>query len=163
MACNPSTSYDVHVLAETGDSRPAWRLILPAARQAPGLARRATREVLTSWQVAHLTEPALLIVSELVTNSVKHSKGSLVLLQIQTTGTRLRIEVHDADPRWPQPCRPTGRDESGFGLVLVNALADKWGVCDCATGKAVWAELETGQLSQAGAVPGRGRQGEGDQ
>ena len=143
MACKLSTSHDAYYPAETGDSRRAWHLTLPMARQAPGLAREATREVLTSWQVAHLAEPALLIVSELVTNSVKHSQGSLLLLQMRATGTGIRIEVHDADPRWPQPCAPTALDESGFGLVLVNALADKWGVCDNATGKAVWVELET--------------------
>jgi anti-sigma regulatory factor (Ser/Thr protein kinase) len=163
MACNLKTSHDAYYPAETGDSRRAWHLTLPMARQAPGLAREATREVLTSWQVAHLTEPALLIVSELVTNSVKHTKETLVILQIQTTGTRLRIEVHDADPRWPQPCTPTGRDESGFGLVLVNALADEWGVCDSGTGKAVWAELETVQLSRTRAESGLGRPGEGSQ
>jgi anti-sigma regulatory factor (Ser/Thr protein kinase) len=143
MACELSTSHDAHHLAGTGDSCRAWHLTLPAVRQAAGLARRATREVLASWQVAHLTEPAVLIVSELVTNSVEHSQGSLLLLQMQARGTRLRIEIHDADPRWPQPCTPTGLDESGFGLVLVNALADEWGVCDNATGKAVWVELET--------------------
>ena len=143
MACKLKTSHDAYYPAETGDSRRAWHLTLPMARQAPGLARAATRQVLTSWQVAHLAEPALLIVSELVTNSVKHSQGSLLLLQMQATGTGIRIEVHDADPRWPQPCTPTALDESGFGLVLVNALADKWGVCDNATGKAVWVELET--------------------
>jgi anti-sigma regulatory factor (Ser/Thr protein kinase) len=146
MACNPSTSYDVRDSAQTADPCRTWRLTLPAAGQAPGLARRATGEVLISWQVAHLTESAVLIVSELVTNSVKHSDGSLLVLQLQTTGTRLRIEVHDADPRWPQPCTPAELDESGFGLVLVNALADRWGVCESATGKAVWVELETGCL-----------------
>ena len=143
MAGKLRTSHDAYYPAETGDSRRAWHLTLPMARQAPGLARAATREVLTSWQVAHLAESALLIVSELVTNSVKHSQGSLLRLQMQATGTRIRIEVHDADPRWPQPCTPAALDESGFGLVLVNALADKWGVCDDATGKAVWVELET--------------------
>ena len=150
MACNLSTSHDAaqpssgqRRPAETGDSCRAWQLALPMASQAPGLARRATREVLASWQVAHLSEPALLIVSELVTNSVKHSRGSLLLLQMQDTGTRLRIEVHDADPCWPQPCTPTAASESGFGLVLVNALADTGGVCDNATGKAVWVELKT--------------------
>src|SRR3984885_13382807 len=142
MACKLSKSHDAGHSPRTGDPCRAWQLTLPMASQAPGLARRATREVLASWQVAHLSEPALLTVSELVTNSVKHSRGSL-LLQMQDTGTRLRIEVHDADPCWPQPCTPTAASESGFGLVLVNALADRWGVCDNATGKAVWVELET--------------------
>lgn len=145
MAFKLSTSHEAHDPAEAGGSCRAWHIVIPAARQAPGLARRATGEVLTSWQIAHLAESAVLIVSELVTNSVKHSTGSLLRLQMQITGTWLRIEVHDADPRWPQPSTPTGLDESGFGLVLVDALADRWGVCDNATGKAVWAELETGR------------------
>jgi serine/threonine-protein kinase RsbW len=143
MAGKPSASYDARDPAKPEDSCQVWQLTLPAARQAPGLARKATRDVLTSWQIAHLSEPAVLIVSELVTNSVRHSQGSMLLLRLQTTGTRLRIEVHDADPRWPQPCTPTELDESGFGLVLVAALADEWGVCDNATGKAVWVELDT--------------------
>ena len=142
MAGKPSASYDVRDPAEPGDSCRVWHLTLPAARQAPGLARKVTGDVLTSWRVAHLSEPAVLIVSELVTNSVRHSQGSWLLLQLQTTGTRLRIEVHDADPRWPRPSAPAELDESGFGLVLVNALADEWGVCDHATGKAVWVELD---------------------
>ena len=143
MAYKLNTSHDAYHFAQTGESYRAWHLTLPLVSQAAGLARTATREVLTSWQVAHLAEPAVLIVSELVTNSVRHSGGSLLLLQMQATRTGIRIEVHDADPRWPQPATPAELDESGFGLVLVDALADKWGVCDNATGKAVWAELET--------------------
>ena len=131
-----------------GDSHWAWEMSLPAAEQAPALARQATREVLASWRVAHLEETALLFVSELVTNAVRHAAGggSMLILRLEAAGTSLRIEVHDADPRWPQPCTPTAASESGFGLVLVSALADTWGVCDNATGKAVWVELETGSL-----------------
>ena len=115
MAREPGMSIDVHDPAGRPDSCRAWRLTLPAARQAAGLARGATREVLTSWQVAHLAEAAVLIVSELVTNAVKHTSGSLLLLQMQTTGSRLRIEVHDGDPRWPQPCTPQGWANQGSG------------------------------------------------
>jgi hypothetical protein len=39
---------------------------------------------------------------------------------------------------------PAGLDESGFGFVLVEALAGKWGIRETATGKAVWAELDAG-------------------
>ena len=75
---------------------------------------------------------------------MRHARhaGSLAL-RLETTGNGLRIEVHDADSRWPQPGTPTGLDESGFGFVLVDALTDKWGVSDTALGKAVWAELGT--------------------
>ena len=122
----------------------AWQLWLPAAGQAAGLARQATREVLQSWQLGHLEETAVLLVSELVTNSVRHARNAGELaLRLETTGHGLRIEVHDADSRWPRAGTPAGLDESGFGLVLVAALTDKWGVSDTRLGKAVWAEVGT--------------------
>ncbi len=125
---------------------PSWgrQLTLPAAEQAPALARQATRQVLTSWQVAHLEETAVLLVDELVTNVVRHARTtSAMILRFETAGTCLRIEVQDADPRRPRPRTPAGLDESGFGFVLVESLADKWGVRDAPRGKAVWVELDT--------------------
>ena len=82
-----------------GDSNWAWEMSLPAAEQAPALARQATREVLASWRVAHLEETALLFVSELVTNAVRHTAcgGSILILRLEAAGvgglrcSRLRI------------------------------------------------------------------------
>jgi anti-sigma regulatory factor (Ser/Thr protein kinase) len=116
------------------------QITLPAADQAPGLARLATREALALYQMAHVAETALLLVSELVTNSVRHASTG-VALRLEITETWLRIEVHDAEPRGPQLRTPGVLDESGFGLVIVDALATKWGVYETAAGKAVWAEL----------------------
>lgn len=117
---------------------------LPATVQAPGLARQAIRETLPSWQLAYLEESALLLVSELVTNAVRHARNEdrMIALRLETTAGGLRIEVHDGDSRWPQPGTPDSLDESGFGFVLVEALASTWGVTDLAVGKAVWAELD---------------------
>ncbi len=124
-------------------SRWAWEMTLPAAGHAPGYARQATREVLASRHVTQVEETAVLLVSELVTNAVRHAStgGSMLVLRLEAAGTSLRIEVHDADPQWPRPVIPGGLDESGFGFVIVDALATKWGVSSTATGKAVWAEL----------------------
>ena len=135
-----------------GTSRWVWEMALPATEHAPGLARQATRKVLTSWHVAHLEETAVLFVSELVTNAVRHARtgGSMLVLRLEAAGTSLRIEVHDTDPRWPQPGTPTELDESGFGFVIVDALANKWGVRETAQGKAVWAELDTRPGHQPG-------------
>jgi serine/threonine-protein kinase RsbW len=118
---------------------------LPPTERAPGLARQATHEALPSWQLAPLEETALLLVSELVTNAVRHARngGRMIALRLETTPGGLRIEVHDGDPRRPQPGIPDDLDESGFGFVLVAALASKWGVTASAGGKAVWAELDT--------------------
>lgn len=119
-------------------------MTLPAADHSVRLARHATRVVLTAWRLAHMEETAVLLVSELVTNSVRHARGTEVIaLDLHAARTWLRIEIQDTDRNWPQPRLPEGFDESGFGFVLVDALAAKWGVRETETGKAVWAELDT--------------------
>jgi len=120
------------------------RLTLPAAPQAVRLARRATRDALAAWLLGDLAETAVLLVSELVTNAVLHARDTgTVTLKLTSAGPWLRIEITDADPRWPRqrPLDPFA--ESGFGFVLVDALASKWGVRPTPPGKTVWAELDT--------------------
>jgi anti-sigma regulatory factor (Ser/Thr protein kinase) len=125
-------------------------MTLPTVDHAVGLARSATRIALDAWRLAHLEETAVLLVSELVTNAVLHARDTrTITLRLEAAGTLLRIEVRDADPRWPQPRSPDGFDESGFGFVLVDYLAAKWGVQETATGKAVWAELGARESSIA--------------
>ena len=135
-------------------------MALPSAPRAAGLARQEARDALASWGLERLEDIAVLLVSELVGNAVQHARhgGSELRLRMTDTGRWLRIEVSDADPRPPQfQCRP-GLDESGFGLVLVDALAAKWGVDQAATGKTVWAELGTRQADACDGPPLRTRQ-----
>ena len=124
-------------------------LTLPAAGRAPWVARQVTRETLAAWRVGHLEETAVLLISELVTNAVRHARpGRLAMaLYMEADGERLRIEVHDADPHEPRQRAPGALDESGFGLLLVEALAGKWGVRQTVTGKAVWAEVDVRQVA----------------
>ena len=126
----------------------AFCVTLPVHGLAAGLARQATHDTLTAWGLNHLEEMAVLLVSELVGNAVRHASNGLVLeLGLETYGTWLRIEVLDADPQPPEPRTPDTLDESGFGFVLIEALADKWGVRPITAGKAVWAELDIGASS----------------
>ncbi len=121
------------------------QLPLPPSGRAPGLARQAARDALAAWRLEELTDTAVLLVSELVTNAIQHASagGSAIVLRLETAGGWLRIEVHDPDPGEPTPRPLAGLEESGFGLVLVDTMADKWGVRQTANGKAVWAELDT--------------------
>lgn len=131
-----------------GRDQALW-VTLPAAARAAGLARQEVRDALGRLGLCHLEDTAVLLVSELVSNAVQHAQhgGSELELRVADTGTWLRIEVSDADPRPPQPHIPAGLDESGFGFVLVEALAAKWGVDQTAAGKTVWIELDTGRAS----------------
>ena len=118
-------------------------MTLPAESHSVRLARHAAHVILDAWRLAHVEETAVLIVSELVTNAVRHAAGTDVIeVDLHATRTWLRIEIQDTDRRWPQPRVPGGFEESGFGFVLVDALAATWGVRDTKTGKAVWAELD---------------------
>jgi len=122
----------------------ARQIPLPAAERAPGLARQATRDAVTAWRVTDVEETAVLLVSELVTNAVRHARAGTpaVALRLELAGAFLRIEVHDADARVPQPRTPGALDGSGFGLLLIAAMSDKWGVRQTKTGKAVWVEID---------------------
>jgi anti-sigma regulatory factor (Ser/Thr protein kinase) len=125
-----------------GEQSQAFAVVLPVHPLAAGLARQATHDSLCDWGLEQLEEAATLLVSEMVSNAVRHARGGLVLgLGLEASDSWLRIEVVDADPVLPTPRTPDALDESGFGFVLIEALADKWGVRSTGDGKAVWAEL----------------------
>ncbi|MDQ1017275.1 anti-sigma regulatory factor (Ser/Thr protein kinase) [Streptomyces afghaniensis] len=123
---------------------------LSATRRGARLARLLAAEQLRSWELPF--DPARLIVAELATNAALHGRvpgRSFRLGLIVTAPATLRIEVTDArGEQLPTRARGTAGAESteaGHGLVLVEALADRWGV---RTGpvpcKTVWAELDLG-------------------
>lgn len=128
--------------------RRTWTVILPSSAQAPAVARRSAGDLLRYWGLGHVEDIALLVISELVTNAVlhAHASGGSPELHLYADGAWLRIEVHDTDPRPPQPRTPAGLDEAGRGLLLIEAITDQWGVYGTATGKAVWAVLRLTQV-----------------
>ncbi|MDQ0941781.1 ATP-binding protein [Streptomyces sp. V1I1] len=107
-----------------------------------GLARVELRKAL-AWGLAEIEDTALVVLSELVTNAVRHahvSPGREIETRFQLAGEDLRIEVHDDADEWPRKHVAAGDSECGRGLVLVSVLADRWGVGERGgSGKAVWA------------------------
>ncbi len=109
-----------------------------------GQARSELRRTLEAWHLTELSERAELVLSELLTNAVRHANvphGREIETQFARTDAGLRIEVHDANETWPVVKEPTDEAESGRGLALIAALTgDRWGVIDRAgVGKRVWA------------------------
>jgi len=93
----------------TGTTRRHLLLPLPASGQPVRRARQVTREVLTAWRLTHMEETAVLLVSELVTNAVRHAMSTdAITLELRVVQTWLRIE-------------------SGSEFALVDCLAGKWG------------------------------------
>ncbi|MFJ3303697.1 ATP-binding protein [Streptomyces sp. NPDC086549] len=105
-------------------------------------ARRALRELLRHWGKPGRSEIAELLTSELVTNALVHTDHDAVLTAV--VGPRgLRVEVRDFVARRPRMSVPNADDGThGRGLVLVQSLADAWGVRAHGVGKSVWFELD---------------------
>src|SRR5205085_1114031 len=81
-----------------------------------------------------------LITTELVTNAVAHARTPFTVT-IDLAGQRLRVEICDGCTAQPVIQRaPTETDIGGRGLLIVAALADRWGVESEVDGKSVWFE-----------------------
>ncbi|KUJ64157.1 hypothetical protein ACZ90_61215 [Streptomyces albus subsp. albus] len=89
-----------------------------------------------------LAETAELLLSELVTNAVRHGRvprGREIGVRSALSGGELRVEVADVSDSQPQMRESGDGDERGRGLLLVDSLADKWGVSRRGViGKTVW-------------------------
>jgi len=104
-------------------------------------ARRFAERTMTDWAVdGDRFETARLLVSELVANAVTHAETD-VTLQLDLTPARLRGEVRDRADGEPRARQPQPDDPTGRGLMIVEALADRWGVESSPPGKTVWFEL----------------------
>ncbi|MBV2356021.1 SpoIIE family protein phosphatase [Streptomyces sp. J2-1] len=107
-------------------------------------ARQHLRELLHDWASAEQVDSAVLLVSEMITNVLVHTDADALLLAEVTGergGRRLRVEVTDAGDDLPHKRRPGELASSGRGLVLIELLADEWGVDPRGEGKSIWFRL----------------------
>jgi anti-sigma regulatory factor (Ser/Thr protein kinase) len=127
-------------LTERGVHTVSWDLDADTAGVAT--ARRLTKEALSRWGCDGLIDDAQLVVTELVTNAILHSKSDCTVT-IDLGAQKLRIAVTDNGNGVPEPQPFDLTREGGRGLLIVATLADAWGVIpeDGAAGKTVWAEL----------------------
>ena len=140
----PPASYTAHdtIAIEDGAAERS-RLFVPAP-SAVGAARRFLASTLTDWGADTVLPDALVVVSELATNAIKHA-SSPFLVALRRTGAHVRISVQDVSQKPAQPRHASLEATGGRGLDLVAKLSADWGVRSDADGKFIWADLALSQ------------------
>ena len=130
---------------DTEGDRAEWTF--PADPGAVRAARTAVRGRLRDWNLDSVADITTLLVSELVTNALRHATGPIGVRLVRPAGLGdvLLVEVSDPLPDPPRKRVAHPDDESGRGLQLVAHSSRRWGTRPGETGKTVWFEL---------AVPG---------
>ncbi|MEU3710744.1 ATP-binding protein [Streptomyces catenulae] len=121
---------------------PVYSESLPRAAASVRHSRLLISAGLTTWGLDTLVSDATQITAELVSNAVQHTSSSMIRVAVERPSlTRVRLTVSDRSRRQPTLREPDTDAESGRGLVLVMALAERWGTENRRWGKIVWAEL----------------------
>jgi len=118
------------------DSYASWTFApkLTSVREA----RSVLAEPMKRWGLEDLIPTTELLVSELVTNAVRYSRGPVTLRLVNERA--LVCEVLDSSAALPRLRQANGEDENGRGLQVVRQLAKRWGARRTPTGKVVWCE-----------------------
>ncbi|CAL9519497.1 hypothetical protein SUDANB176_03822 [Streptomyces sp. enrichment culture] len=141
-----------------GAQPPVRRTVMTVAQAEPERvadARQQLRELLHDWPDEDQKDSAVLLLSEMLTNVLVHTDTD-ALLVTDVTGEpgerQIRVEVTDTGDDLPHKRRPGEMASSGRGLMLIELLADAWGVAPRGEGKSIWFELyETDGAGPGGA------------
>jgi anti-sigma regulatory factor (Ser/Thr protein kinase) len=137
----------------TGRIGPARNLSAVESHRLPGTlasankARRLVEDFLDRVHHSHLVDAATLVISEIVTNAVRHGHPPVHLDLAWLTGDRpaLRVDVHDHGhvTRRPEPTGPEDTAECGRGLFIVESMTDRWSLAPHPVhGTHAWFEIE---------------------
>jgi anti-sigma regulatory factor (Ser/Thr protein kinase) len=113
---------------------------LPVDPRSVAAARRLLRSALDGHHQA-VIEDAILMISELVTNAVRHARAAVLVLVTDHHHT-VHVSVTDDNPTLPVAGEPEHRSTSGRGLGIVDTLADRWGIIPTSDGKTIWFEID---------------------
>lgn len=129
-------------MAEPGLARRHAGLSLASGPEIVPAARQFVLDCLATWRLRpEISSDAALLVSELVTNALRHGPPP-VYLDVALHADRIRISVADSSRVQPRPLRVETWSESGRGLALLDATAAAWGIDVQPPGKWVWCELD---------------------
>jgi anti-sigma regulatory factor (Ser/Thr protein kinase) len=115
---------------------------LTTGLSAPAQARTEVRAAICAWGLPVDESVAALLISELVSNAIRHETGPTIVLDVSRACGRLRVDVHDTSDALPTPMEVPTDGEAGRGLLLVASLSDEWGFYRTPVGKAVYFTLD---------------------
>ncbi|MER7763302.1 ATP-binding protein [Streptomyces sp. NPDC097619] len=148
-AVRPLTAPEVEqgpgVLELHGDPSQDW-VTLPSCPESARTARRLTQAVLVrEWGLSgQVVEYAVLLVSELVGNAVRHTGARSFGLRLRRRRDWIRVDLRDPSRGLPCLLPVAELDVSGRGLMLVDKLSDRWGADLEPRGKTTWFEMRVG-------------------
>ncbi|KOX00482.1 PAS/PAC sensor protein [Streptomyces sp. NRRL B-1140] len=120
------------------DARQVATWAVPADPSAVAQTRKDVVAQMERWGLSDAVFVTELVVSELVTNAIRHAEPPVQLRLIHDTN--LICEVSDGGTTAPHLRRARTYDEGGRGLLLVAQLTERWGTRQSSTGKTIWAE-----------------------
>ncbi|MFB6558977.1 SpoIIE family protein phosphatase [Streptomyces sp. NPDC056400] len=129
---------------------PLQQRLEPGDTKAPALARHLIRAAVAAWGARHRADEIELAADELMTNALVHTDGGGHVSMRLTAQGRIRIEVEDGSSALPRRREAGDWAVSGRGLMLVDRLADEWGVEPRGGGKCVWCEFALAAPEDAG-------------
>ncbi|MCC9311285.1 ATP-binding protein [Kitasatospora sp. RB6PN24] len=104
-------------------------------------ARRLVDGTLRDWGLRELTDSVRLLVSELVTNAVRHTGCTRIVVRLTRDGRTVQVSVQDFSCALPVLIQAGLNEERGRGMALVDRVSDRWGVDLKPFGKVVWAQV----------------------
>jgi anti-sigma regulatory factor (Ser/Thr protein kinase) len=160
MAAVASGSSALAPVVPVPSATPGWTAFPRIAMRTPGIepesvsaARRFTVQTMARWGVAERGDDVAIVVSELLSNALRHGLPSLrdprpdrpIRLGLVHSGPSLMCAVADPSDQLPVPREAGWLDESGRGLHVIASLSDQWGSCMARgrPGKVVWATFAT--------------------
>ncbi|WP_258563217.1 ATP-binding protein [Streptomyces phytophilus] len=121
----------------------AYSAILPRTEASVARARRLVTTSLRAWSLEAGNADVCLVMSELVTNAVRHARLEVVHVKVSRLGPcRVRVAVVDRSRSMPRLVRAGVGDESGRGLAAVAGCSAAWGAEAVPWGKRVWADVD---------------------
>jgi anti-sigma regulatory factor (Ser/Thr protein kinase) len=120
----------------------------PPVPESAAAARQLASRALDDWGLAAVQETTLLLVTELVSNVVRHANTPLTL-DLSLDGPCLRVEVTDYDEHLPAMAAAGARSHHGWGLRFVRELSSEWGTTVNENGKTVWFDLNLDDPSRS--------------